>query len=79
MKTKKEILKAIGYLREQRDGYAYMKSKSYTDISNGQIRALKWVLEYKVGNWFWCVECRIQHKNLKCPKCGNETRVISIM
>ncbi len=76
MKTKKEILEKIKKIREQRDDFNYVKSKPYYDICSGEIRTLHWVLGYKIGEWYWCTGCQFQHKNLKCPKCGNEIKVI---
>ena len=72
MKTKKEILAAIESIRERRDGYQYTGEQAYTEISNGMVRILQWVLEYKIGKWYWCTKCQRQHKGLRCSKCGNE-------
>ena len=45
--------------------------KHYRDLSKARIRALKWVLGYKLPKYYYCIDCDTVHVKLKCPKCGN--------
>lgn len=76
MKTKSEIKKAIKRIRNLRNQGKLLGQKTFVDICNGQIRALQWAMGYKLDGYYWCVQCQIQHKGLKCPKCQNEALIV---
>ena len=43
--------------------------RAYIDITKAQIRALKWVLGYKLPKYYLCHRCGSVHIKVECPKC----------
>jgi len=75
MRTKEDITKKIKEIRYWRDN-ANIEipewKQRHKQFCNGMIMALKFSLGYKIGTFYWCIRCCNYHRNIKCPRCGND-------
>ena len=78
MRTKSQIKAKIAEIRRERDSIVVIPpehDRLLKQTANAIIRALEYALGYKAGEVYWCMGCNRMHRNLRCPKCGNETHV----
>lgn len=79
MKTKKEILKKINnILIKKKDALKFDNTETLVSHLTSELRALRWVLGYKLVPRYWCYSCQIAHLHLECPQCGNDIERIII-
>jgi len=76
VKTKKEIKEAIVKIKTKRDNGKFLKQKLYVEVCNGQMRALRWALGYKAPAYYFCTQCQLVHRGIKCPRCGDATEIL---
>ena len=78
MKTKAEIkakIKEIMHARDTADIGVQPYARNYRQACNIALLGLRYALGYKQQPYYWCVSCSYAHKNVKCPKCGNENLI----
>ena len=69
MKTEAEIKKQIKLMQGLIKNVKPLP-KEYVDVTKAEIRTLKWVLGWKLPEYYYCHRCGRVHPKPECVRCG---------